>query len=132
MKSYYSIFNVFNLEIGCKLEQASVDDRMVNVIAHNNAKMLPTVCHILRIDTSEISFVDGNDSPSLRNGKLHLGIVVFGVHARFMRADGVNAIHAQALCNLIAEILIQVQLDFQFSPRALHSQAHHKRVHWLR
>ncbi len=77
----------------------------------------------------DISFVDCNDGPPLRNGELHLGIVVFRIHAGFMRADSINAIHAKALRNLIAEILVQVQLDFQFSPRTLRSKVHRKPVH---
>jgi hypothetical protein len=47
-----------------------------------------------------------------------------------MRADGINAVHAKALRNLITEILIQVQLDLQLSPRTLQSKAHSKPVHW--
>lgn len=101
---------------------------MVDIIAQNNAVMLQVVCLISRIDTNKISFVDGNNSPSLRDGELHLSIVVFRIHAGFVRADGINAIQAQALRNLITEILIQVQLDFQFLPHALRSQVHRKPV----
>lgn len=114
VKPYYAILKILGLEISCELQQPSVDGGMINVSAQNNASMFPTLGLVYGIDTNKIFFVDGNEGPTLRDGKLHLGLIVLCIHAGFVGTDGIHAIHAQALCNLIAEILIQVELDFKF------------------
>lgn len=132
VESYQSILDVLSLKIRRELEQAFVDDRIVDVIAHDNPAMFTAAGLVLGVDTNKISLVDGDDGPALRDGELHLGVVVLRVHASFMRADGINAVQAQALGDLITEIFIQVQLDFQLLPHTLQSTAHRKPVHWPR
>lgn len=102
------ILDVFGLKCAHEFEQAPIDDYEIKVFAEDDAPMFPAVGSVMRMDTVEIFFVDGDHGAAIYNGELHLSMIVLRIHADFMRADRIYSNGAQASRYFVREVFIQV------------------------